>query len=398
MTAFIRPSKRGWLMALNAVIWYMIARANQNFLTLVLAWGSLALLVMGFISAFFSLRRLSFRRGPVANAHAARLMELPLVCINTSWFRRLPFIVSEHLPFAAPSLQSSASPSLPARTDSTLVRTVMPVRRGEYHLNDITVQCTDPAGLFIRTRSVFLPSSIIIFPAVFPIGDLELSMPETRSMTSTTAPVATAGSSQNFYSVREYVPSDGMKNIHWKSSAKYGKLMVREYERSASKQITLLVDADETSLTPDTQANLECIISLATSICAAIEPLQCSLTFAAGGSRLIAKNLSPSSSAVTALMTELATLQPGSATLDQALESILLSIAPQTIVYCFSLSDSPHVRTAIDLLQYRGARVRWFLAAPQAFLPPGKRSAWVMSTDDFPRRLSPEMTPEQVFA
>ena len=44
--------------------------------------------------------------------------------------------------------------------------------------------------------------------------------------------------------MREYVAGDSQRHVHWKSTAKTGKLMVRQYEESRHARIAILLDLD----------------------------------------------------------------------------------------------------------------------------------------------------------
>ncbi len=59
------------------------------------------------------------------------------------------------------------------------------------------------------------------------------------------------------YEVREYIPGDELKNIHWKLSAKQGRMMVRERLASGREKINLLLP-----LGGDKQENDELVASL----------------------------------------------------------------------------------------------------------------------------------------
>lgn len=59
------------------------------------------------------------------------------------------------------------------------------------------------------------------------------------------------------YEVREYLPGDELKSIHWKLSAKQGRMMVRERLAAGRKKINLLLPLGE-----DRQINDELVASL----------------------------------------------------------------------------------------------------------------------------------------
>ena len=408
MTSYIRLSRRGWVLAMNACIWYLIARVNHNLIALLLAWGSLAILGVSFIAAFGSLRRIRFRRAATPDAQVGKLTSLPIVCMNLKRRRRQPFILEEPLVFTDQGVCCTAVPPLPVNGDLLLERTIMPVRRGEYRLDQLVARDSDPAGLFLRERQISLPSSIVVYPATLPIRQLRLPPQETFNVSTAVTPISASGNSHEFYGVREYHPSDGMRHIHWRSSARCGRLMVREFERSAALSVALLLDADADALTPKTGANLETCVTLAASICRHLEGIYCTIGLAAGGAQAIAHQPQDAQLAMSRLSYELATIAPGKVSLAAAAEDVVAALPPHGIVFCFTLSDTPHLRDFLDTLVVRGLDVRWYLATAEAFstVSGGRRGksrrqpeapATITGAGLLPVVLTPEMSTDEIF-
>ena len=51
----------------------------------------------------------------------------------------------------------------------------------------------------------------------------------------------------SFHAVREYANGDAQRHIHWKSTAKTGELMVRQFEETRRSTISLVLDLDAAS-------------------------------------------------------------------------------------------------------------------------------------------------------
>lgn len=405
MSMFIRPSKRGWFIVLNAILWYLIARVNHNLIALILAWGSMALLVVSFISAFCSLKKIRFTRAGAPDAQIGRFINLPIRCDNLKRRKRQPFVIIEQLPFADKPQCAVPCPVIGARAELSVERNVMPVKRGEFTLNEITVRDSDPAGIFTRERIFKLPSTIIVYPHIIPIKKLYLPPQETLNAATILAPISASGNSQEFYGVREYHPTDGMRYIHWKSSAKHGKFMVREFERSSSLSVLMLVDFPANAVVPKTAANLETAVSLTASVCKYLANVYCTIAFGAGGSEPIAIQPQDAPVAVPNILYACATLKAGDVPLAQALETVAFSVQQNAVVYCFSLNDNPELKSQLETLSQRGMDIRWFMAHPDDFAPAkrkhkNKDKETDDSLSDFsltPKRITPTMTSEDIF-
>jgi uncharacterized protein (DUF58 family) len=100
-----------------------------------------------------------------------------------------------------------------------------------------SIGSSDPLGFFRGRRA-------------FPDAEVALVLPRFASLAgrrepreleaSTTSP--RAGYGNEVFGVREYRPGDSLRRIHWRSSARRGELVVREYEPPGLQTLTILVD------------------------------------------------------------------------------------------------------------------------------------------------------------
>ena len=114
-------------------------------------------------------------------------------------------------------------------------------RRGGYRLGPTRVTSGDPFGLF-RTEHVFpAERSLVVLPMIYKINSF-LSPPGllpggqvTRQKALDITPHASG--------VREYVPGDPMKRIHWPTTARRDQLIVKEFEQDPHAEVWLFLDA-----------------------------------------------------------------------------------------------------------------------------------------------------------
>jgi uncharacterized protein (DUF58 family) len=127
--------------------------------------------------------------------------------------------------------------------------------RGRYRLGPLTVEATDPFGLFRLRRNLGDRQSLLVYPAtielpLFPF----MSYAESGSARNYWL---TRGSAGAVYRVREYVPGDNLNHIHWRSSAHTGELMVKDPGIDLFKDIWIVIDMSEASLVGDGTRRVE---------------------------------------------------------------------------------------------------------------------------------------------
>lgn len=362
-----RPTMRGWVVALAAVAWLLAAIVNRMVFPFLMGCGALALLAVSAVGAGLSLWGLRLRREPCGDAACGQTVSMPVTVTNRLARRRQPVVLVERVPFAAePCLRTVIAP-LQAGEQRLVERRVLALRRGEYALSRIVLRGGDPAGLFCRERRVELPTSLLVYPGTEPVPDLMLHQSEALSAVAG-SPVSAAGMSQDFYGVREYHPGDGLRYIHWRSTARSGRLMVREFERNAVVSVAVLVDANEHFVSgPDQWSNLEYQIRAAASICRHCAELYCSVALAAAGETATLVRPALASAAANEALYTLARLRPGSASLAHAAFELGRLLPRNTVVFCFSLAAPHDLTDALHVLVEQGMDVRWYCARRDAF-------------------------------
>ncbi|MFW5857245.1 MAG: DUF58 domain-containing protein [Planctomycetota bacterium] len=141
--------------------------------------------------------------------------------------------------------------------------------RGEHELGPLEVLFEDPLGLFRRRRRFACPGALTVLPAWERVDRLPIASRH-RSMLVGTDRAASEGEGQEFFGVREYAEGDAWRRIHWRGTARAGRLMVCQYESENRPNLSLFVDthppyddADELWARVDRCAGVGCSIALA---------------------------------------------------------------------------------------------------------------------------------------
>jgi uncharacterized protein (DUF58 family) len=138
-------------------------------------------------------------------------------------------------------------------------------QRGLFTFGPIELRYGDPFGLFTRTLRIPGSRSVVVYPVVRPVGSLDALAPSTAGDEQLRGRVLDIP--PNATTIREYVPTDSVKRIHWASSARLGRLMSRSFETREGGDAWIVIDlqaAVHAGEAPD--STLEYAMSLAASI------------------------------------------------------------------------------------------------------------------------------------
>ena len=111
------------------------------------------------------------------------------------------------------------------------------LRRGPVGARGCVVESSDIAGLFRGRR----PSPDSEVALVLPRFTSLAGRPQARELEASVA-APRAGSGTELFGVREYRPGDSLRRIHWRSSARHGDLVVREYEPPGVQTLGIFCD------------------------------------------------------------------------------------------------------------------------------------------------------------
>lgn len=111
-------------------------------------------------------------------------------------------------------------------------------RRGEHALGPTHVAVSDALGLFVAEHTVAGRTSVLVYPDVQPVAAARAF---DRLVDESGTP-----DRQAFERLREYVPGDALRDVHWKSSAKRAdeELVVTEFADEDRGGVTVAAEAD----------------------------------------------------------------------------------------------------------------------------------------------------------
>ena len=136
-----------------------------------------------------------------------------------------------------------------------------PRRRGRIEFSGLTLGRPDPLGLVKGLARVTLRGRVIALPKRYRLP--EIALPGRRKFQPGGVSLAASiGDSEEFLALRDYRPGDPLQRVHWKSFARTGKPVVKEYQDEFFERHALVLD---TGSTRGEDASFEEAVALAAS-------------------------------------------------------------------------------------------------------------------------------------
>jgi len=139
-------------------------------------------------------------------------------------------------------------------------------RRGVYRQEAFRIVTRFPFGFLQKARRLDLPSEALVYPSVEATAEFLDVLPGIQGAIETLA----KGRGHDLYALRDYLPTDSARHVHWKASARSGSLMVREFAREDDPRVLLVLDPHSDAARPNATAAEKGRFERTVELCAAI--------------------------------------------------------------------------------------------------------------------------------
>lgn len=233
---------------------------------LVIMVGALGI---GYIWASQLARNLSMeRQRRYGWAQVGDLVEERFTLHNDSW---IPLLWAEMRDQSdLPGYKASRALGMGSRTSMRWTTSGRCNRRGVYTLGPISLSTGDPFGLFHVTMTSDLTDTFVVYPPITALP--RLIEPRGRMRGTAQTNVRSLDFTTNASSVRQYVPGDALKRIHWRSTARRSmpdreQFYVKEFDLEPSGDLWLILDMDPAvHVGEDVESTEEYAVLLAASL------------------------------------------------------------------------------------------------------------------------------------
>jgi len=144
-------------------------------------------------------------------------------------------------PFRVARVPAVEVPTMPPGQSVEVSVRLTPLRRGVLRFQSVTLGRADPLGLFRALARRPYPQTMLILPRRYFIPPVALPG-AMKYQQGGVALASSVGQSDEFVSLRDYRRGDPFKHIHWRSWAKTGAPIVKEYEDEFFVRHALVLD------------------------------------------------------------------------------------------------------------------------------------------------------------
>jgi uncharacterized protein (DUF58 family) len=236
---FLRFTPEGkWFIFVSIAIGFAAVNTGNNLLYLVLAMLLSLIIASGFLSEW-GIKGLEIKRTFPPYIFARTPCSILLKVTNKK--RYLPSFSLE----LEEQVNGDSKKGLaylfrvgPQKTQAQVYRFSFP-HRGLYQLHEPHLITRFPFGFFIKGIRLKESREVLVYPPVIPWKEL---LPEIAHREEGTRSRPHKGRGEDIFAIREYLPGDTSRDIHWRSTAKYSRAMVKEYEMPGIKKVHIVLN------------------------------------------------------------------------------------------------------------------------------------------------------------
>lgn len=268
--------------------------------------------------------------------------------------------------------------TLPARGSRNWNTSMYCSRRGVYSAGPIKVTAGDPFGLFRMTRRYGEKQRLVVLPQ--PEELPYFWVPAAQLPGEGVVHQRTHYVTPNASGIREYYPGDSYNRIHWKSTARLGRPMVKTFEMDPTSNIWVLLDLDRNVQAGEgDESTEEYGVRIAASVAYHFLQSNRMIGLLMDGAEKVVMEPVRGSQQYGRILEALAVAQgAGRTSLSRLLQQEGRHMGRHTTCVIITASTDPEWVTSLGLMMQQGARAAVVLLDPESF---GKGDAGPLLTE-----------------
>lgn len=243
-THWVMPAFAGGLLLVLALFFLAAASNTMVGWLYVISGVSFSLCAIAAWLPWRSLKHLQVRRLPVEPVSAGENLRVNLDIVNTGGSPQTLLLVRDMLPPKLGKSTATVVEWIPSADSYRWQYSYTTHQRGVYHWQEVQVRTATPLGLFWCCRCRSAKAVAVVYPPVLPLKRCPLldemgseDRAQRNQFERRSHSHASMGTTRT---LRPYRWGDPIRLVHWRSSARYGELRVRELETFTSGQDTLV--------------------------------------------------------------------------------------------------------------------------------------------------------------
>jgi uncharacterized protein (DUF58 family) len=246
---WVAPALTGWLILGLSLFFFGAATNTMAGWLYVISGVMFAFLTIAAILPGRSLHQLNASRSAIRPVYAGQMLTIEVVIENRHISSKSLVQLQDLLPssLGQPALHSVEL--IPACDAYHWRYHHVSPRRGIYRWKTVLIRTAAPFGLFWRRCYLNAPAKAVVYPTVLPLNqcplldvttdDIDTQIPRLVRARQTSEGLTRA--------MRPYRWGDPFRLIHWRTSARYGELRVRELEAfTTGQEIVIALDSANT--------------------------------------------------------------------------------------------------------------------------------------------------------
>lgn len=254
------------------------------------------------------------------------------------------------------------------------------LRRGVVQVGPVTARRTDPLGLLRWDARWSSAAELLVLPRIVHVESMGLGVIRDQEGVPSDE---ISMSDLAFHALREYVPGDDLRHVHWRSSAKAATLQVRQYHDTRRSHLTVVIDDNAASYSDP--EDFETAVSVAASIATRADRDGVDLSLLCGEHAVTGGGLD-------GVLDACCRIEPGTSDTVQAARQAM-RLAPQTSWLVVATGGAAAETLAAEVRSGLATDVSVLLVRADGASPttvrraPGVRMVTLQGLDDLPRAL-----------
>lgn len=244
-------------------------------------------------------------------------------------------------------------------------------KRGVYKIGPCKLIGSDPLGLFFRRRELRAISRLLVYPKIFKIERLPLALTGGAAPWFGIDTARVSGDDSEFYGIREYRRGDPINRIHWRSTARLGGLVAKQFERYTVYGTTIVLDLKkENEIGEGRETTLEYAVKIAASITNYLNKMGALVQLIAYGEESVVLPFNKGESHLSRILETLAIVRAnGKKDLSKVLYEIGPLISTKSALAVIMLDTDREALGSLMQFKARGISILPFILVSSTFTP-----------------------------